>query len=223
MSRIGSKVKSIRIAKGLTQKQLGKLVGVSEKFIDEVESGRRVLGDALIKRLSTCLGQDVCEMSLYEVQEKPVEVKINRAKVNQAPPEVQKVWSDALGSVLKDVPVFEDYSLTKTSGVRQLPVISNKVEGHPRDKVLFFRIQDNDMLGFRLLKGDLAFGHYLNEVENNSICLVEYDGKRFIRQVKKLDAEKVLLISSKGTTAAETVSVKSIKILVRLDRIEIKL
>ena len=52
MSRVGEKVKNIRSSSGMTQKQLGKKLGVSESFINEVEAGRKVINQNLIDRLS---------------------------------------------------------------------------------------------------------------------------------------------------------------------------
>ncbi|MEL7597913.1 MAG: S24 family peptidase, partial [Clostridiaceae bacterium] len=75
----------------------------------------------------------------------------------------------------------------------------------------------------RISKGDIAFAHITHEVQNNSICLIEYNGERKIRQIKKLDNTKLLLVSNKGSLRTETVGIKEIKVLVKLDRVEIKL
>lgn len=44
-----------------------------------------------------------------------------------------------------------------------------------------------------------------------------------IRQIKKLDGNKILLISNKGSISTETVNSKEIKLLAKLDLLEIKL
>ena len=44
-----------------------------------------------------------------------------------------------------------------------------------------------------MLKGDLAFAYLTKEVVNNGIFLVEYKGKRTIRQIKALGNSKLLL------------------------------
>lgn len=228
LSRIGSKINRIRVEKGITQKQLGKLVGVSENFVIDVEAGKRVVGDDLIKRISKALGQDLSEETMLEVEEKAGDRKevVNFKEVKGIKKEpvkaVQEVWSDAFGSVLKAVPVYE-YDLSTVIGTRQLPVVSNKVEGHPKEKVLFIKVRDNDMMGFRMLKDDIAFGYLTNEAENNSICLIEYNNRRVVRQLKRLDNEKLLLISNMGSINTETVIAKSIKVLARLEKVEVKL
>jgi transcriptional regulator with XRE-family HTH domain len=53
MSRLGQKVKEIRIKKGLTPKALAKKAGVSESFLLEAEDGRKILNDGLVNRQKT--------------------------------------------------------------------------------------------------------------------------------------------------------------------------
>jgi len=46
--------------------------------------------------------------------------------------------------------------MDKAVDAKQLPIIQNKVEGFPKDKVFYLIIEDDDMSGFRILKDDLA-------------------------------------------------------------------
>lgn len=232
MSRIGNKIRAMRTSHGVTQKQLAKATGVTEKFIDDVESGKRIAGDDLVKRICKHLGEEFSELMIYNISEpktKPVSIKrpikkeISRANTVNAANEVQEVWSDALDSVVKTIPIY-NYDLSKATGTKRLPVISNKVEGYPKDKVFYLNIQDNDMLGFRMMKGDLAFACSDHEIINDCIYLVEYGGKRGIRQIKTLDKDKrVLLISNNGTLVTETLLLNDLKVLAKLIKLEIKL
>lgn len=223
MSRIGDKIKSIRTSRGITQKQLAKAVGVTEKFIDEVENGKRIAGDDLLKKICRYLGEEFSELMVYDISEPKEKVPTVKKPAKPEVHEVQEVWSDALESVVKAVPVY-NYDLNKTVGTRRLPVISNKVEGYPKDKVFYLNIQDDDMLGFRIMKGDLAFACLDHEIINNSIYLVEYDGKRAVRQIRTLDKDQlVLLISNKGSLVTETVPLKDLKVLAKLVKLEVKL
>jgi len=85
------------------------------------------------------------------------------------------------------------------------------------------RIENDDLIGFRIAKGDLAFANLTSEIENNAIFLLDYNGERVLRQIKKLDANKLLLISNRGSLRTETASPKEIKIIAKLNRLEIKL
>lgn len=51
MSRVGEKIKEISEKKGITKKALAKKLGVSENFLTEVETGRRVIPEDLLKEL----------------------------------------------------------------------------------------------------------------------------------------------------------------------------
>jgi len=224
MSGIGDKIKNARNAKGLSQKQLAKKLGVAEGFINEVESGRKVVNEKLMDRIGKVLGGDLENMSsmlnnLIVEEEKARDTVKRPTKVVEA---ISDVWNDALGSVLKSVGIYK-YDLNKPTGKRELPIISNKIEGFSQDKVLYLEIEDDDLMGFRICKGDLAFANLTSEVENNAICLIDYNGERVLRQIKKLDANKVLLISNRGSLRTETVGPKDIKVIAKLNRLEIKL
>lgn len=234
MSRAGEKLKSIRIQLGLSQKALAKKMGVAESFINEVETGRKILNEAMMDKLSKIAGKDINDITMSIEEETSMEnvdikvdnFKTNRPSVNKTMikevPQVNDVWSNALSSVLKTVPIYK-YDLKEVVGSKQLPVISNKVEGYALDKVLYLEIEDDDMMGFRISKGDIAFANLTHEVENNAICLIEINSQRVIRQIKKLDNSKVLLVSNRNTLKTETAYIKNINVIAKLNRLEIKL
>lgn len=222
MSRIGDKIKEVRLASKLTEKQLAKKLGVAESFIKDVELGRKVANESIINRISKILGKDLNDITM-SFEEQALEEGKQEKKGKNAPVEkIKDVWNDAFSSVLKTVPVY-GYAMSKVLEGRKMPIMDNKIEGYSKDKVLFLKIEDDDMIGFRISKEDIAFAHITHEIQNNSICLIEYNGERKIRQVKKLDNTKLLLVSNKGSLRTETVGVKEIKVLVKLDRLEIKL
>ncbi|MDF2502930.1 MAG: putative transcriptional regulator [Clostridium sp.] len=225
MTRIGEKIKFLRNEKGLTQKTLGKKLGVSESFINELETGRKVANESIIKRISKVFGKDLDDINMYEEDQKEVDIPkrdISSLKSVKRQ-EVNDVWDTALGSILKSVPVYKTDLKTIVSS-RKLPIISNKIEGYAQDKVFFIEIQNNDMIGFRIAEGDIAFAHIVHEAENNSLCLLEHDNKKIIRQIKKLDSNKLLLVSNNGSgIKTQTVYIKEIKPLAKLDRLEIVL
>lgn len=222
MSRVGSEIARLRREKGITQKQLGKMAGVSESFIDEVESGKKVLNGALFARIIKLLGQEEDKYELYtdDKSESGREVPVKSMKA--VPKPVQAIWDDALAGVLKSIPVYT-YDMDKVLESRQLPVISNKVEGYPKDKVFYLKISDDDMSGFRIMKGDIALAFSHQEIEKDAIYLIELQGKRMIRQIKKLGGEKLLLVYNSGNLGTEMTTVKDIKVLAKLIKLEIVL
>lgn len=56
---VGENIKKFRLARNLTQKQLGELVGASEAYIRAYESGRRNPKPASIEKIATALKVDV--------------------------------------------------------------------------------------------------------------------------------------------------------------------
>jgi transcriptional regulator with XRE-family HTH domain len=59
---VGSNVKRIRQAKGLTQEQLAELSGFSQQYISGLEQGRRNPTIVTIYELATVLGVDHVEL-----------------------------------------------------------------------------------------------------------------------------------------------------------------
>lgn len=232
MSRVGEKIKSAREKSGISQKALAKKLGVAEKFLNEVETGRKVVQESFIDRAAKVLNVDLNDISMVVTDEDLMEerkaqntikstVKENKVKAKTLG-ETSAVWTEAFSSVLKKVPIY-DYSLKNVLGGKELPIYSNKVEGYPSDKVLYIKVEDNDMAGFRIMTGDIVLGHLVKDVNNSGIFLISHNGKRVIRQIKSLGNSKVLLISNKGTVITETVALNSIDIIAKLERVEITL
>ncbi|MBE6051972.1 MAG: helix-turn-helix transcriptional regulator [Clostridium sp.] len=232
MSRVGEKIKDARLKSGLSQKALAKKLGVSDKFINEVETGRRVAAENFIEKAGKLLKVDFNDISMVVTDEDLMEErKVEKAKAKETKGkakvqarilgETSEVWTDAFSSVLKRVNVY-DYSLKNVLGGKELPNYSNKVEGFPSDKVIYLKIADNDMSGFRMMKDDIAFGHLVKEA-SNGIFLIELKGKRAIRQIKLLGNSRALLISNAGSVMTETVELNNIKVIAKLERVEISL
>lgn len=59
---VGSRIRALREQKGLTQAQLGELVGVREKTVSRWENGRHVIYTSNAKRLAVALDVDTYEI-----------------------------------------------------------------------------------------------------------------------------------------------------------------
>lgn len=223
MSRVGERIKEARLKSGMTQKALGKKLGVADKFINEVEMGRKVANETFINKAAKVLNADLNDVSMVVTDEDLMEERKSQPKtpVSFVSNEKNELWSDAFASVLKNVPIY-DYSLNKALGAKELPIHSNKVEGFHQEKVCYIKIQGSDMTGFRMLEGDLAFSHLVKEL-SNGFYLLEYKGSRKIRQVKLLGNSKALLISNAGSVLTETMEIRDVKVIAKLERLEITL
>lgn len=227
MSRVGEKIKRAREENKMTQKQLAKKLGVSESFINEVELGRKIINENMITKVSKILNKDINDIGMSAEEEvgnnKESMATYDKQSKTSPKGEVKDIWNKAFGDVMRNVPIY-DYTLKNLKGYRERAVHSNKIEGFNQDKVFFLEISDEDMAGYRIQKGDIAFCTSIKELENNSICFVEYKGIRAVRAVKKLDNAKVLLLNnSRGDVRTETVNIKEIKPLGKLLKLEIAL
>jgi transcriptional regulator with XRE-family HTH domain len=68
---IGAKIKAARLAKNMTQEELGNLIGVQKSAIAKYESGRVVnIKRSTLKKISDILGIRPSELIFEEVQKK---------------------------------------------------------------------------------------------------------------------------------------------------------
>ena len=103
MSRVGEKIKEARLKSGMTQKVLAKKLGVAEKFINEVETGRRIVQESFIDKAAKILNADLNDVSMVVTDEALMEERKTYATVNKKPAkiETEEVWDNAFSSVLK--------------------------------------------------------------------------------------------------------------------------
>ena len=67
--------------------------------------------------------------------------------------EAADAWLDALGGVVKRVPVIGEDNVVIDHVLT--PVIGGKIEGGHPEKVLYYRCPDDSLRGFRIYAGDL--------------------------------------------------------------------
>ena len=222
MRRVGENIKQAREKSGMTVKALAKKLGVADKYLNEVEMGRKVAPESFIDKASKVLISDLNDISMVVTDEALMEEKKTLRELPKKKVESSEIWTDAFSSVLRSVPIY-NYSLSNKKGSKEMPIHSNKIEDYPQDKVFYLEIEDDEMNGFRMLKGDIAFAHSVKEISNNGIFLIDYKGKRKIRQVKVLGNSKVLLVSNAGSLLTETMELKEMNVIAKLERVEIKL
>lgn len=217
MSRVGLRIKQERTKANMSVKALAKKVGISESFLNEVEQGRRIANEDLIKRVEKVLSVNLNEAMFEEIEE-PVE----NIKEYKEPVKVNKQLEDAFSSILKKVPVC-DLHLKEIYDYKYLPLKDKKVEGFNADKIFYIVAPDDSMRGLRIAKGDRVMVYLNPEMENNAIYLIEVEGKRMLRQLKRLDANKVLLISQNVDLKTESRDIKTFKIIGKCIKVEFEL
>ena len=220
MSRIGEKIKYARQEQKIPLKQLGKMCGVSESYLNEIESGKRVINDSMIIKISGILKIDLNEQAYSSAEEdENTKIELNEPKKDK---KITEEWQNAFSSIIKDVPVY-NISMDVALEYKHLPIIDKKVEGYNPEKLIFIKVPDNSQSGFRIKKDDIVMVLLNTEILNNCLCLMEYDNKRVIRHIKRLDGSNVLLLYNQDGIKTETRDFHEMKILGHLIRAEIDL
>jgi|AGTN01.1.fsa_nt_gi Helix-turn-helix. len=223
MSRMGLEISRLRKEVGMTQKQLAKLVGVTESFIMEVEAGRRVLNADLSAKISKALRHEVGTLEIYENDEKIYRPEPDKKggkgyrKTGPGHLERRAFRRTNARPGLRELQDGQSWgSKTASYYLQQSGRVSQGQGFH-------LIIEDNEMAGFRICSGDLALVLDTREIEKDAVYFIEYNGKRVIRQIRKLDNDRLLLISNKAGLKTETAFKKDVRVIGRFIRLEISL
>ena len=234
MSRLGDLIRTERIRQKLTPKQVARKCGVSESYLLAVEAGTRIIADDQARRILKTMGlrqQNEAEFTLDDIAATvdlvQVQPRMAAAAVKQKPKEAVKVaeteekeegvagsvWLDALQSVLKRVPVMN--AVMKPVNYKLVPVENGRIEGANPDKVFFYLAPDDSMRGFRIHKGDVVLTVPAQSPVDGAIMLMNYKEHRYLRKIRMLDDQRVLLQSYDREYEAETAYIQEIGFLSR--------
>ncbi|TCO71388.1 helix-turn-helix domain-containing protein [Marinisporobacter balticus] len=217
MSRIGDRIKEERLKKGFSPKQLARKCGIGESYILDIESGKKIINEIQLNQLSKILGKNLDEdISLEPEEKKEVIKKSEKIEVSQIRKTVTPLsqWEDALSNIIKKVPIY-DMEMKQIKGHKAFPIIDKKVDGFHPEKLIYVEIPNENLSGFRICKGDKIFIYLNQELVNNSFSLIEYEGKKKVMKVKRIEGNKVELISYHHEMKSITKSIKDVKIIGR--------
>ena len=236
MSRLGDAIRTARINAKMTEKALGKKCGMAENVTKDIEMGRRIVSDDQAQRILKVLGAENPVSTELEVAAEP-EVKLRprprpyvipveepekkTAKEVEAQQESNDAWLDALGGVVRRVPVIDGKGLVLDHVLT--PVVGGKIEGGTPDKVLYYRCPDDMLRGFRVHAGDLLLVVPEGKPMDEQLMLIRYGDERIVRKILKLDGGRLLLQAFDHEFSSETVPMKDVLILGRCVKLERKL
>ena len=236
MSRVGDNIKKVRESSGMSSKQLAKKLGVSESFLLDVESGRKVANESMIQRFSKILGRNVSELGLdsFETtvfkEEKEIQrqVRVREAKPAQPPVKTMQkqqrsdVWAEAFGSTMKNVPIYKK-DFQAPAGHKLYSIVDGKVNGISSEKAVILRQDSDDLEGYGIFKNSLLMGSPVKELVQSGFYLISAGGRNMIRKVLLPGNAKVFLMTFKDREISETVSLKDVKPLIQFTRVETEL
>ena len=244
MSRLGDLIRTERIRQNLTPKQVAKKCGVSESYLLAVEAGTRIIADDQARRILKKIGlkqQTEAEFTLDDIastvdlaQVQPRMAAAAVAKKSERP-EAERVagseekdagvagsvWLDALQSVLKRVPVMN--AVMKPVRYQLVPVENGRIEGANPDKVFFYLAPDDSMRGFRIHQGDIVLTVPAQSPVDGAIMLMNHNDHRYLRKVKMMDDQRVLLQSYDREYEAETAYINEIGFIARCVKVTFEL
>ncbi len=236
MSRLGDAIRAARIRAKMTEKALAKKCGMTENVIKDIELGRRIVSDDQAQRILKLLGADNPVSTELEVAAEP-EVKLrprprpyvipveepqpeNKA-ITEAQQESNDAWLDALGGVVRRVPVIDGNGLVLDHVLT--PVVGGRIEGGAPDKVMYYRCPDDMLRGFRVYAGDLLLVVPEGKPLDEQLMLIRYGETRIVRKILKLDGGRLLLQAFDHEFTSETVPMKDVLILGRCVKLERRL
>ena len=230
MSRMGDTIRTARLKAKMTEKALGRKCGLAESVIKDIESGRRIVSDEQAQRILKLLGADSPVSTELDVAAEP-EVKLRprpRAYVLPLSPESPQqesaaressdAWLDALGGVVKRVPVSDEQGVVIDHVLT--PIIGGKIEGGAPDKVLYYRCPDNALRGFRVYAGDLLLTVPASKAEDDRIMLICYKGQRIVRKLLRLDGNRIQMQTFDSEFRAEIAPSNEVQVLGRCVRLQ---
>ena len=241
MSRLGDLIRLERTRQGLTHKQVARKCGVSDKYLMEVEAGTRIIADDQARRILKTMGmkehteadftlddiaatvdlQSAVPQLTQAVAAKKPAPKQEKAEVaaESSDPGVQgSIWLDALSGVLKHVPIYN--AVMKEVGHRLLPITNGKIEGASPDKVYYFMAPDNDLRGFRVLKGDILLVVPAQVPVDGSIMLLRTPVGHVLRKVSVLPRFQAMLQRFDATCESEIRNFNELTVVGRCVRLE---
>ena len=230
MSRLGETILQARLKAAMTQKALAKKCGMAESVIREIESGRRIVSDEQAQRILKILGVENPVSAELEVAQEPA-VKLRPkprpyvlepdAPSQAAAAESADAWLDALGGVVRRVPVTDEAGLVIDHVL--VPIVGGKIEGGAVDKVFFYRCPDDALRGFRIHAGDLLLCVPAQKVEDGAIHVFSLGQRRVARKANKLDVDKLHLQSYDSEFSGQIVPAGQARLLGRCVKLERRL
>lgn len=225
MNKTSDKIKAARLKAKLSEKQLAKKCGLTANYIEQLESGKKIVSESIAAKIFKALAINPDALTQESMARKEEVVK-KRPK----PQTVQKVthtsidhsasWSGALDNIIRKYPVY-NLKTQKPVYSKSLPALEKKIDGYNCDKLSFIEISDNDMSELGVNTEDVIMIYLSTEITNDKIYYFEYQNKKMVRRLRKEQNNKIRISynhESGDSIIADSNKVKIIGKCVKLER-----
>lgn len=222
MNKTAEKIHLARVKRNMTTKELGKKCGVTSSYIEQVESGKKIINETIATRILEALGEDRSIISQEAAAKKEVSQKPKpkvKAKVTHESVDFSPSWSGALDNVIRHYPILNAYTKKKI-GEKVLATLDTKIEGYHCDKIALIEVFDASMERYNIFEKDVLTIFLTQDITNDKIYYVEYENKAYVRKLRKEANKKVSFYSSNQT---EVVSLDKLKVIGKVIKLERKL
>ena len=244
MSRLGDLIRLERTRQGLSYKQVARKCGVSDKYLMEVESGKRIIADDQARRILKTMGlkdtraeaeftlDDIAATvdlqsampalsSVTVVPDKKLTKKEKQGGDTENAAVAGSIWLDALANVLKHVPVYN--AAMKEVDHRLLPITNGKIEGANPDKVYYLAAPDNQLRGFRVMKGDYLLVVPASGPADGAIMVLDTPYGKILRKTILMAGFQVMLQSYDDRCESKIKNLNELTVVGRCVRLEAEL
>lgn len=220
MNKTAEKIQLGRLKKNMTTKQLAKKCGLTASYIEQVESGKKIINEGIATRIfkvleikSSALSQEAMARKTT-VQSKPVPKpkRVVHQSIDTAPS-----WGGALDNIMRHYPIYNAHTKKKV-GEKVIATLDTKVEGYHCDKISFIEVFDNTMSSYNILEDDVLMMFTTKDITNDKIYYFEYENTPYIKRLRKEQNKKVSMYSDNKTLTVDVQKIKLIGKIVKLER-----
>ncbi len=204
-------LKTLRAQHGLTQDNLGNILGVKKAAICKYETGRVPLPNSVLLRLIDYFG--VSADYILGMEEAAPLTKNPPPRVFARSSDARAICVPLVGRVHAGTPILAEENI-----VEYIPVSSGEIS---QGEHFFMQVVGDCMTGDHIAEGSLVLVHRVCELSNNQIAVVRLGDEVLLRHIQYFD-NHIALIPSNPAYTPDIVSQGDVEIIGRVVEARIK-
>ena len=226
MTKSAEQIKAARVKANMTTKQLAKKCGLTANYIDQLESGIKIISESIAAKIFKVLdisADSLTQESMARKEERTVpRPKVKTVtRVTHTDVEHTACWTGALDNLIRKYPIYS-IKTQKSVGDKSLPTLEKKIDGFNCDKLSFIQVNDDEMTDLGIVNEDILTVYLSKDITNDKIYYYEIENKHYVRRLRKEQNNKIR-ISKDHSNDYEKVDISKVKIIGRCVKIERKI